>query len=93
MDLLSQRYASPFLLLDEFIHLEQLHDFFLEITDVMYQEKVEKYRWEYYLHKVFDKSYDDYIKSITSEEQESQSMDKDEIKGIVEDSQSLLGLF
>ena len=42
MDLLSQRYASPFLVLDDFIRLHQLHDFVVEIFNKISKEKIEE---------------------------------------------------
>ena len=53
MDLLFRRYASPFLLLDEVIKNNRLSEF---VAEVMKSEN-ERQTWEFYLHKVFDKSY------------------------------------
>lgn len=62
MDLLSQRYANPYAILDDFIRLKQLHDFSTEIMQVIADENVQKARWEYYLHKVWDStSFEEYV--------------------------------
>lgn len=60
MDLLFRRYASPFLLLDEVIRNKRLSEF---VTEVMKSEN-ERQTWEFYLHKVFDKSYLDFKDSL-----------------------------
>lgn len=61
MDLLSQRYADPYLILDDFIRLQQLHGFLETIMQSIAEEKVQDIRWEYYLHKVWDMSFEEYI--------------------------------
>lgn len=60
MDLLFRRYASPFLLLDEVIKNKRFSEF---VTEVMRSEN-ERQSWEFYLHKVFDKSYSDFRESL-----------------------------
>ena len=64
MDLLSQRYANPYLILDDFIRSKQLHEFATETMRIIAEEKTSKTRWEYYLHKVFDMTYEEYLKLI-----------------------------
>lgn len=62
MDLLSQRYANPYLLLDDVIRLGQLHDFSIEVLQMIQKDRVQQRRWEYYLHKVWkDMSFDEYV--------------------------------
>ena len=92
MDLLSQRYASPFLILDEFIHLEQFHDFVNEIFKTINEEKKEQVRWEFYLHKVYDKTYDEFLNEIPKNT-DSHHMSDEEIKNVINDSKDLLDLF
>lgn len=62
MDLLFKRYASPFLLLDEVILNNRFCDFVIEIMTSENERKT----WEFYLHKVFDKSYEDFKSSLGS---------------------------
>ena len=45
MDLLSQRYADPYLILDDFIPLQQLHGFLETIMQSIAEEKVQDIRW------------------------------------------------
>ena len=93
MDLLSQRYASPFFVLDEFIRLGQLHDFIQGIMKVMFEEKKEKYRWEFFLHKVFDNTYEEYLNFVEGTENEAHSMTDDEIIRVTAQSRDLLNNF
>ena len=91
MDLLAQRYASPFLILDEFIRLQQLHDFAVEIMKSIANEKAYDARWQYYLHKVFDMSFEDYVKKCEqSQESKDDYMTHEEIGDVINDSKKML---
>ena len=62
MDLLFTRYASPFLLLDNYIAQGRLVEFVLSIIDKTNEAKI----YDYWLHKVFDKSFDEFKKLVMS---------------------------
>lgn len=89
MDLLSQRYASPFLLLDEFIRLNQLHEFICEVLETMAEEKIHKARWEYYLAKVHEMSFEAYVELCEKENQE-EGMSFDDIGDLIASSKGML---
>ena len=55
MDLLFKRYASPFILLDNLIATNSLTLFIIDMLDIVNEEKL----LEYFMHKVFDKSWND----------------------------------
>lgn len=57
MDLLFRQYASPFLLLDAVISSGR----FDEWIDQFLKSHKEKIQWECWLHKVFDKSWKEYV--------------------------------
>ena len=88
MDLLAQRYASPFLILDEFIRLHQLHEFTVEILKTIADEKVQEVRWQFYLHKVYNKSWEDFLKSC--EQPQEVEVSQEQIKTTVDDSRNIL---
>lgn len=89
MDLLAQRYASPFLILDEFIRIHQLHDFVTETLNMIADERIHDARWQYYLHKVFDMSFEDYVK-LCEKPQKKQGMTNEEIGNVIKDSMKML---
>lgn len=95
MDLLSQRYADPYLILDDFIRLQQLHEFFETIMQSIAEEKVQDIRWEYYLHKVWDMSFEEYVVACDKETTSMQAptLEKEDIVQIIEDSNSILDGF
>lgn len=71
MDLLFNRYASPFVLLDNLILINSLNDFISDLFKFINEEREEKTQWEFFLHKVYDKTWKEFIDSInTSKEQQ-----------------------
>ena len=75
MDLLSKRYASPFLLLDEYIEAGCLSEFVEEFVETINQETEEQAMWEFYLHKVFDKSFEDFMNDCKKPKQPEKPVD------------------
>ena len=74
MDLLFKRYASPFLLLDNLIQTSSLSEFIDDMFNFINKETQERTQWEFFLHKVYDESWNDFIERTKSEEN-SQTVD------------------
>ena len=68
MDLLFTRYASPFILLDSFITTNSLNDFVNDFFNFVIEERKEKSQWEFFLHKVYDKSWSEFGDDIEQSE-------------------------
>ena len=68
MDLLFVRYASPFVLLDGLIITNSLNSFVDDFFDFVIEERKEKSEWEFFLHKVYDQSWSDFVKEIEQSE-------------------------
>ena len=62
MDLLFKRYASPFVLLDNLIATASLSAF----IDDFFKFAGEENKWQFFLHKVFDKSWKEFCEEIDS---------------------------
>lgn len=60
MDLLFKRYASPFVLLDNLILISSASSFIDDLINHINKEKEEQIQWEFFLHKVFDKSWKEF---------------------------------
>lgn len=90
MDLLSQRYASPFLIMDEFIRLQQFHEFVCEILKTIANEKVHDIRWRYYLHKVWGMTFDEFVRQCEKPQQGEQHMTNEEISNVIGESRKIL---
>ena len=67
MDLVFHRYANPFLLLNGMIQTGSLSGF----IDVFMKQQTEEQEWEYYLHKVFDKSFNEFKNNVDTEAKNS----------------------
>lgn len=88
MDLLAQRYAGPFLMLDEFIKLHQLHNFTIEVLNNIAEEKIHDARWQFYLHKVYEMTFEEYVKLC--EEGHKPEMSHEEIGNTINESKKML---
>lgn len=73
MDLLAQRYASPFSLLDKMISQKRFFEFVREVNTIKNEEKL----WEIWLHRVFDKPYDEWKESLTVDVEETAKYNAD----------------
>lgn len=91
MDLLSQRFADPFFVLNDFIRLQQLHDFSIEIIETIQKEKIHKARWEYYLHKVWDDmSFENYVRLCENRQPHKNKMSDEEVGNVINYSMNML---
>lgn len=64
MDLLFSRYASPFVLLDTLILTNSTSDFIDDMFKFINEEKEQQAQWEFFLHKVYEKSWKEFIDEI-----------------------------
>lgn len=64
MDLLFTRYASPFVLLDNLILIGSSSSFIDDFINLINKEKEEQVQWEFFLHKVFDKSWKEFCDEV-----------------------------
>lgn len=88
MDLLFKRYADPFSLIDGYIQTSR----FCEFIHSLIEWKNEDERWEYFLHKVWDKSYTEFCESLQTS-QGMEEMSKEDIETTVKKSMDILGNF
>lgn len=85
MDLLFHRYASPFLLLDQIIPSGDLADFISTVWEI----RDEEMQWQYFLSKVFDKSFEDFKETLKPQK----GMSKEEIEATIKDSMAMMDSF
>lgn len=88
MDLLFKRYADPFSLLTGYIQTSR----FCEFINAFCDQKIEDDRWEYFLHKVWDKSFSEFCEALQVT-QDQQEMSEDDIEATVNKSMNILGNF
>lgn len=92
MDLLSQRYASPCFFLNGMIQTGRLDEFVDDFMQITNDETEEKVNWEFYLHKVVEGSFKDFIEEIKTNK-ENKNMSKGTIETTVKDSLNILQNF
>ena len=88
MDLLFKRYASPFPFVDGMIQTGRFSEF---VTKFM-QAKHESDRWELYLHKVWDKSYEDF-EAESKVVQKNLALSGSEVETTIKHSMNILDSF
>ena len=88
MDLLYKKYANPFSLLDGYIQTGRFREFVVFFT----KQKREDDRWEFFLHKVWHQSYDEFCneQQLT---QELRTMSESTMEATVKESMAILGNF
>ena len=84
MDLLFKRYASPFLLLDGMIETGRFLEFVLEFIDTTNEEKT----YEFWLYKVFDKTYAEFKDIVMPK-----PVEKIDLETTVQESKDILNSF
>lgn len=85
MDLVFHRYASPFLLLDHVVENDDLSEF----VNMLWNTTQEEQQWQYFLAKVFDKSFDDFKESI----KQQKPVSKRELETAVKESWDMMNTF
>ena len=85
-----KRYANPFSLFDELIECNQFNEF----IDTLNERYIEEFNYNYWLHKVFNKSYPEYKKEIQlSNDAQRGYMNEDDVKATVKKSNEILSNF
>lgn len=88
MDLLFKRYADPFSLINGYIQTAR----FCEFINGFIEQANEDDKWEFYLHRVWDKTYQEYCDAIKTS-QELRNMSEGEMEATVKKSIDILGNF
>lgn len=92
MDLLYKRYASPFSFMDGMIATDRFCEFVSSFVKAVNEEKEDQLDWEFFLHKVFDKPYQEFKADIETNKK-NQNMSKQTIEATVQDSMNILQNF
>ena len=71
------------MLLNEVIAAGQLSEF----IDLVIKKREEERDWEYYLHRIFDKSFNDFVNEMETETQTRQTFD---VETTLQDSISMM---
>ncbi len=78
-------------LLDGMIATGRLCEFVDELIAIHNEEYRDKTLWELWLHRVFDRSYHDFVESLDGDG--ARVATDEEVRGIVEETKSMLSRF
>lgn len=88
--MLFRRYASPLPLLDQMIKTHRLNEFVCEFVKIHNEELEDKTQWEFFLHKVFDKTWVQFQEAIKGSSESEKTISDDELKSTVTASAEIL---
>lgn len=88
MGLLFKKYADPFSLMSGYIRTSR----FTEFVTHFCEQQIEDDRWEYFLHKVWDKSYAEFSGALQVTQDQKTMTDAD-IETTIKKSMAILGNF
>ena len=94
MDFLLQRYANPYPLLEGMISTGRLCEFVEEFIKTHNEEEEHKAEWEFWLHKIHDKSWAEFKESLNhTEKTEKAAPTQAEMKETIQASMQMLNGF
>ena len=92
MDMLYKRYACPFSFVNEMIKSGRFQEFVVEFANTITKEKEEKRNWEFFLHKVWEGTYQDFTSDVENNKK-NLTMTKRAIETTVNHSLNILNNF
>lgn len=92
MDLLYQRYASPFSFIDGMIQTGQFTEFVVDFWKATNEEEDDKATWEFFLHRVWEGSFSDFKERLKND-QKNQTMSEETKETTVKQSLDILKNF
>ena len=80
-------------LLQQMFQVGGLKRFIDELGQIMWQEKADKQRWDYWLHRVYGQDFDEYVGACEAQNQEPETADMDNVETIIKNSNDILENF
>lgn len=59
--MLYQRYSNPIDLMQQMLQVGQFDEFISGVVKIRNETQVDEMRWQFWLHKVFDMEWEDYL--------------------------------
>ena len=83
MDLLYQRYASPFSFIDGYMLTGRFDEFVVELVNTVNKEKEDEANWDFYLHKVSPEvSYQEFVEELENNKQIQNMTEEDKAESV-----------
>lgn len=91
--MLFRRYASPMVFLDKMIQSKRLYEFVCEFVNIHNAELEDQTKWDFWLHKVFDQTFKDFIEGTNNAQSQPERPSEEELKTTVKESMEILNGF
>ena len=91
--MLYQRYGNPMELLQQMLQSGSLAEFIDEIGQIMWQEKANEQRWDFWLHRVDSMSFEEYVQLCEDSMQQTETSGKDNLEATVKNSFEMMENF
>lgn len=88
MDMVFHRYTSPMVIMDKMILTGRFTEFVNEFVKIRNEELEDQTKWEFWLHRVVDQSFKDFLEKTS--EREAEIITEDIAKNTVKESWSIL---
>ena len=89
MDLLFARYADPFSFVNGMILTDRFTDFVLALWNTNVKEKSDREVWEFFVHRVYDKTFNDFKEELIVQTQ-NRNMSERAIETTINESMKIL---
>lgn len=92
MDQLFKRYADPFSLINGYIRTHRFDWFLNQFILTINEESNDQVKWDYYLHRVFDKSFEEWD-AENETMNKNKNITKEQLETTLNNSLSILNKF
>ena len=81
-------------LLQQMFQVGAFSQFIDEIGQIIWKEKADKQRWDFWLHRVYNQQFDDYVRICEAQQnREPETVDVDNVETIINKSEDILEMF
>lgn len=81
------------MLLQQMLQTGDFSQFIDELGQIMWQEKADKQRWDFWLHRVYDRSFEDYLNDCEAAMQQAEASENVNIETTVKNSFEMMENF
>ena len=81
------------MLLEQMLQAGRLAEFIDELGQLMWQEKADKQRWDFWLHRVDSMSFEEYVQLCEDSMKQNESSEKNDIEATVKHSFDMMENF
>ena len=92
--MLFKRYANPLIILEQMIRTQRFSEFINEFVRIHNEELEDRTQWEFWLHRVFDKTWAQFLEAVEGNNGVDEKMPtQDELEHTVMESKKIFSDF